>query len=64
VAAATGFQGAIRWDRSQPDGTPRKQLDVGRLAALGWRARIPLEEGLRRTVAEFRAQRSVGALRL
>ena len=54
VAAATGFQGAIEWDSNQPDGTPKKQLDVSRLAALGWRARIPLAEGLTRTVVLFR----------
>jgi GDP-L-fucose synthase len=53
VAAATGFQGEIHWDGSKPDGTPKKQLDVSRLAALGWRARIPLAEGLASTVAAF-----------
>jgi GDP-L-fucose synthase len=56
VAAATGFSGAIAWDTSKPDGTPKKQLDVSRLAALGWRARIPLAEGLASTVLEFRQQ--------
>ena len=40
VAAATGFQGEIHWDASKPDGTPKKQFDVSRLEALGWRARI------------------------
>jgi len=54
VAEATGFQGEIHWDTSKPDGTPKKQLDVSRLAELGWRARIPLAEGLRSTVAQFR----------
>jgi len=58
VAAATGYQGEIRWDTSKPDGTPKKQLDVGRLAALGWRARIPLAEGLVSTVADFAARGS------
>jgi GDP-L-fucose synthase len=53
VAEATGFQGEIRWDASRPDGTPKKQLDVSRLAELGWRARIPLAAGLRSTVAQF-----------
>jgi GDP-L-fucose synthase len=57
VATATGYTGAIHWDASQPDGTPKKQLDVSRLAALGWRARIPLAEGLPSTVAAFRAAR-------
>ena len=54
VAAATGFQGDIHWDASKPDGTPKKQLDVSRLAFLGWRARISLREGLKSTVALFR----------
>lgn len=58
VAAATGYQGQIFWDVSKPDGTPKKQLDVGRLAALGWRAQIPLAEGLASTVAEFAARGS------
>ncbi len=56
VAAATGFGGRIHWDASKPDGTPRKQLDVGRLAALVWRARIHLAEDLASTVALFQQQ--------
>jgi len=63
VAAATGFQGDIHWDASKPDGTPKKQLDVSRLAALGWRARIPLAEGLRNTVALFRGELAQQELR-
>ena len=55
VAAATGYRGEIRWDTSKPDGTPKKQLDVGRLAELGWQAQIPLAEGLASTVADFGA---------
>jgi GDP-L-fucose synthase len=54
VAAATGFNGSLEWDTTKPDGTPKKQLDVSRLAALGWRARIPLAEGLSHTVELFR----------
>lgn len=56
VAAATGFQGEIHWDASKPDGTPKKQVDVSRLAELGWRARISLRAGLKSTVALFRDQ--------
>ena len=58
VAEATGYQGEILWDTSKPDGIPKKQLDVSRLAALGWRARIPLAQGLASTVAGFREQLS------
>lgn len=60
VAKETGFTGRIVWDDSKPDGTPRKLLDTSRLTALGWTPKIPLNEGLRRTVAEFRARPARG----
>lgn len=47
VAKVTGFTGRLRFDATQPDGTPRKLLDVSRLKALGWQATISLEDGLR-----------------
>ena len=47
VAAAVGYSGDISFDTSRPDGTPRKWLDVSRLAKLGWRARTSLEDGIR-----------------
>ena len=56
VARATRFEGEILWDTSRPDGTPKKQLDVSRLASMGWLARIPLAEGLESTVASFHQQ--------
>jgi GDP-L-fucose synthase len=46
VARVTGFAGRLVWDSGKPDGTPRKLMDVSRLAALGWRATIGLEPGL------------------
>ena len=46
VMAAVGCKARIVFDASKPDGTPRKLLDVSRLAALGWRARTPLREGI------------------
>jgi GDP-L-fucose synthase len=60
VAAAVGYAGRIVWDPSKPDGTPRKLLDVSLLAQLGWQAAIPLDEGLKRTVAEYVADRACG----
>lgn len=51
----TGYRGHLTFDTSKPDGTPRKLLDVSRLHALGWRARIRLEEGLRDTYQQFAA---------
>jgi GDP-L-fucose synthase len=47
VAATVGYNGEISFDRSRPDGTPRKLLDVSRLASLGWRARTSLVDGIR-----------------
>jgi GDP-L-fucose synthase len=49
VCRVVGFAGALRFDAGKPDGMPRKLLDVSRLHALGWRARTPLEAGLRAT---------------
>ena len=49
VAQVVGYSGRIEWDASKPDGTPRKLLDVSRMDQLGWKAAIPLEEGLRAT---------------
>lgn len=49
VARITGFNGKIRTDPSKPDGTPRKLMDVSRLAAMGWRASIALEDGIAET---------------
>jgi GDP-L-fucose synthase len=57
VAAATGFDGAIRLDPSKPDGTPRKLMDSSRLAAMGWHPRIPLDAGIAATVAWWRENR-------
>lgn len=56
VAATVGYRGRIVFDSEKPDGTPRKLLDVSKLAALGWRARIALPEGLRLAYASFRAE--------
>jgi GDP-L-fucose synthase len=49
IADIVGFRGGIVFDRSKPDGTPRKLLDVGKLGALGWRARTSLQDGIRAT---------------
>ena len=56
VMKTVGFEGRIVFDSSKPDGTPRKLLDVSRLASLGWRAKTSLQEGLRLTyeTAPFR----------
>ena len=53
IAEVTGFRGSIEFDRSKPDGTPRKLLDVSRLQSLGWSAAISLPEGLKDAYAWF-----------
>lgn len=53
VAAVVGFEGRTVWDPARPDGAPRKLLDVARLKNLGWSPRIELEDGIRRTYAEY-----------
>ena len=53
VSKVTGFTGTIVYDTGKPDGTPRKLVDVSRINALGWRAGIPLEAGIRSTYAWF-----------
>lgn len=50
---AVGFNGRIEFDTSKPDGTPQKLLDVSRLADLGWRSKIELEDGLAVTYEDF-----------
>ena len=49
IARIVGFRGAVVFDRSKPDGTPRKLLDVGKLRALGWQPRTMLADGIRTT---------------
>jgi GDP-L-fucose synthase len=63
VAAVTGFTGRILWDPTKPDGTPRKLMDVSRLTALGWRARVGLREGVEKTYVAFLAEQAAGTLR-
>lgn len=53
MARVIGYQGRVVFDTTKPDGTPRKLMDVERLAALGWRYSIPLEVGLARTYAWY-----------
>ena len=53
VAKVVGYDGAVVWDRSKPDGTPRKLLDVTKINELGWKATIPLDEGIASTYQWF-----------
>ncbi|MGY3265902.1 nucleoside-diphosphate-sugar epimerase [Lysobacter sp. HA35] len=55
IADLSGYKGALRFDTTRPDGTPRKRLDTHRLEALGWKRKITLEQGLRETIGAYRA---------
>ena len=55
IADVVGYQGAIEWDTSKPDGTPRKLLDVKRMKSLGWEPEIGLRAGIESTYAGFAA---------
>ncbi len=55
VAEIVGYRGEITFDTSRPDGTPRKQLDIGRLTKLGWHATTSLQDGLKRAYAAYQA---------
>ncbi len=63
VAETVGYTGEIQWDTSKPNGTPRKLMDVSRLAELGWTASIDLDEGLQRTYQDFLRESTEGTLR-
>ena len=70
VAATVGYTGEISFDTSRPDGTPRKLLDVSRLAKLGWRAKTSLEDGIKfayqaylNELNKLRGDRHSGAMR-
>ena len=56
VARIVGYDGALKWDTSKPDGTPRKLLDVSKINGLGWKAQIGLEEGIRATYGWYRGR--------
>ena len=53
VRRIVGFEGAIVWDTTKPDGTPRKLMDSSRLLALGWKPQIDLETGIRLAYEDF-----------
>ena len=64
VKRTSGCEAAITWDSSKPDGTPRKLCDTSLIRSLGWAPAIDLEDGLRRTIAEYREAVADGSVRL
>lgn len=62
ICEVIGFEGGLRFDASNPDGTPRKLLDLTKLTSLGWRPTIPLREGIARTYEWFLQNHATPAL--
>jgi GDP-L-fucose synthase len=62
VARVVGFKGALRFDSSKPDGTPRKLLDVSRMKAFGWAPRIGMQDGIALAYREYVGRRAAQAI--
>ena len=56
IASKMNYQGKIIWEKSKPDGTPKKQLDISKLKELGWQAKIDLNHGLDLTIKSFKEE--------
>jgi GDP-L-fucose synthase len=61
TAEVIGFRGEFVYDSSKPDGTPRKLMDSSRMAALGWKPRVGLREGIALAYEDFRRRFSQAA---
>ena len=59
ICDVVGFGGELVWDKTKPDGTPRKLLDITRIRALGWQPKIPLREGIAQTYEWFLANNAM-----
>ena len=57
------FKGKIIWDKTKPDGTPRKKLNYDRFKSLGWKASIELKNGLMKTIENYRDNYDKGLIR-
>ena len=55
IADLTGFKGKILWDKSKPDGTPQKLLNISKIKSIGWSPAIKLEDGLKETISDFQS---------
>jgi GDP-L-fucose synthase len=59
IAAEVGFDGQLVFDNNKPDGTPRKLMDVKKINELGWKYKITLKEGIKKTISEFNSSTSI-----
>ena len=56
VAEFSGFKGIIEWDKTKPDGTPRKKLDITRIEKIGWSPKVSLEQGIKKTILQYKEE--------
>ena len=61
VAEVVGYRGNIQWDRTKPDGTPRKLLDLTKMSSLGWCPKLSLRQGVARAYAWYQAAEGAGS---
>ena len=64
ISKIVGFKGEINWDKTKPDGTPRKKLDTSRLQSLGWSAKTNLDEGIKLTLKHYEKEVEEKTLRV
>ena len=63
IASLAGYQGEIKWDSTKPDGMLRKCMDTSKINNLGWKPQITLDEGIKRTINEYRELKRKGLVR-
>ena len=63
IAHIVDFRGEIIWDKSKPDGTPKKQLDISRIKSIGWEPKIELDRGIEKTISIYKQERRLNKLR-
>ena len=63
ISKKCGFHGEIVWDKSKPDGTPKKQLDITKIMRLGWEPKTSFEEGLALTISNYKYLKNKNKLR-
>ena len=63
IAHIVDFRGEIIWDKSKPDGTPKKQLDISRIKSIGWEPKIELDRGIESTILTYKKERHFNKLK-
>ena len=64
ISRLLGFEGDIIWNKDQPDGTPRKKLDSSKINKLGWKSKTNLDDGIKKTIKNYKLLKSQNKLRL